>query len=153
MNALPQADEIHGYYFEDLSVGMTASYAKTITKTDIVLFAGISGDVNPIHLNKEFATKTMFEDRIAHGMLTASFISTVLGTKLPGPGCIYLRQDLRLLAPVRPGDTVHSQITITDINAEKKRVYALTICRVGDTSVVEGEATLFVPNRRKTDAA
>ena len=141
---------------------MTASYAKTITKTDIVLFAGISGDVNPIHLNKEFATKTMFEDRIAHGMLTASFISTVLGprdrgpvlgTNLPGPGCIYLRQDLRLLAPVRPGDTVHSQITITDINAEKKRVYALTICRVGDTSVVEGEATLFVPNRRKTDAA
>jgi 3-hydroxybutyryl-CoA dehydratase len=153
MNALPEADDIHGYYFEDLSVGMTASYAKTITETDIVLFAGISGDVNPVHLNEEFATETMFEGRIAHGMLTASFISTVLGTKLPGPGCIYLRQDLRFLAPVRPGDTVHSQITITDVNAEKKRVYALTVCRVGDTSVVEGEATLFVPNRRKADAA
>jgi 3-hydroxybutyryl-CoA dehydratase len=153
MNALPEADDIHGYYFEDLSVGMTASYAKTITETDIVLFAGISGDVNPVHLNEEFATETMFEGRIAHGMLTASFISTVLGTKLPGPGCIYLRQDLRFLAPVRPGDTVHSQITITDVNAEKKRVYAHTVCRVGDTSVVEGEATLFVPNRRKADAA
>ena len=153
MNALPEADGIHGYYFEDLSVGMTASYAKTITETDIVLFAGISGDVNPVHLNEEFATETMFEGRIAHGMLTASFISTVLGTKLPGPGCIYLRQDLRFLAPVRPGDTVHSQITITDVNAEKKRVYAHTVCRVGDTSVVEGEATLFVPNRRKADAA
>ena len=153
MNALPEADDIHGYYFEDLSVGITASYAKTITETDIVLFAGISGDVNPVHLNEEFATETMFEGRIAHGMLTASFISTVLGTKLPGPGCIYLRQDLRFLAPVRPGDTVHSQITITDVNAEKKRVYAHTVCRVGDTSVVEGEATLFVPNRRKADAA
>ena len=153
MNALPEADGIHGYYFEDLSVGMTASYAKTITETDIVLFAGISGDVNPVHLNEEFATETMFEGRIAHGMLTASFISTVLGTKLPGPGCIYLRQDVRFLAPVRPGDTVHSQITITDVNAEKKRVYAHTVCRVGDTSVVEGEATLFVPNRRKADAA
>ena len=153
MNALPEADDIHGYYFEDLSVGMTASYAKTITETDIVLFAGISGDVNPVHLNESFETGTMFEGRIAHGMLTASFISTVLGTKLPGPGCIYLRQDLRFLAPVRPGDTVHSQITITDVNAEKKRVYAHTVCRVGDTSVVEGEATLFVPNRRKADAA
>ena len=153
MNALPEADEIHGYYFEDLSAGTTASYSKTVTKTDIVLFAGISGDVNPIHLNKEFATETMVEGRIANGMLTASFISTVLGTKLPGPGCISLRQDLRFLAPVRPGDTVHSQITITDVNAEKKRVYPLTVCRVGDTSVVEGEATLFVPNRRKADAA
>ena len=153
MNALPEADGIHGYYFEDLSVGMTASYAKTITETDIVLFAGISGDVNPVHLNEEFATETMFEGRIAHGMLTASFISTVLGTKPPGPGCIYLRQDLRFLAPVRPSDTVHSQITNTDVNAEKKRVYALTVCRVSDTSVVEGEATLFVPNRRKADAA
>ena len=153
MNAPPEADDIHGSYFEDLSVGMTASYSKTITETDIVLFAGISGDVNPVHLNAEFATETMFEGRIEHGMLTASFISTILGTKLPGPGCIYLRQDLRFLAPVRPGDTVHSQITITDVNAEKKRVYALTVCRVGDTSVVEGEANLFVPNRRKADAA
>ena len=106
MLANPELDDIHGYYFEDLSVGMSASYAKTITETDIVLFAGISGDVNPVHLNQEFASDTMFEGRIAHGMLTASFISTFLGTKLPGPGCIYLRQDLRFLAPVRPGDTV-----------------------------------------------
>lgn len=153
MEADSAADEIHGYYFEDLSVGMTASYAKTITETDIVLFAGISGDVNPVHLNHEFAADTMFEGRIAHGMLTASFISTVLGTKLPGPGCIYLRQDLKFLAPVRPGDTVHAKITITDVNAEKKRVYARTVCRVGDTPVVEGEATLFVPNRRAVEAA
>lgn len=153
MNAPSAGDEIHGYYFEDLSVGMTASYAKTITETDIVLFAGISGDVNPVHLNHEFATDTMFEGRIAHGMLTASFISTVLGTKLPGPGCIYLRQDLRFLAPVRPGDTVHAKITITEVNTEKKRVFAHTVCHVGDTPVVEGEATLFVPNRRRETAA
>ena len=153
MLANPETDDIHGYYFEDLSVGMSASYAKTITETDIVLFAGISGDVNPVHLNQEFASDTMFEGRIAHGMLTASFISTVLGTKLPGPGCIYLRQDLRFLAPVRPGDTVHAQITITEIDAERKRVYAHTVCRVGDVSVVESDATLFVPKRDKSKAA
>ena len=153
MLANPELDDIHGYYFEDLSVGMSASYAKTITETDIVLFAGISGDVNPVHLNQEFASDTMFEGRIAHGMLTASFISTVLGTKLPGPGCIYLRQDLRFLAPVRPGDTVHAQITITEIDAERKRVYAHTVCRVGDVSVVESDATLFVPKRDKSKAA
>ncbi|MBG03778.1 MAG: (R)-hydratase [Rhodospirillaceae bacterium] len=153
MLANPESDDIHGYYFEDLSVGMSASYAKTITETDIVLFAGISGDVNPVHLNQEFASDTMFEGRIAHGMLTANFISTVLGTKLPGPGCIYLRQDLRFLAPVRPGDTVHAQITITEIDAERKRVYAHTVCRVGDVSVVESDATLFVPKRDKSKAA
>ena len=153
MNARPEADDIHGYCFEDLSVGMTASHAKTFAETDIVLFAGISGDANPVHLNAEFPTRTMFKGRIEHGMLTTSFISTVLGTKPPGPGCIYLRQDLRFLAPVRPGDTVHSQITITDVNAEKKRAFALTVCRVGDTSVVEGGANLFVPNQRKADAA
>ena len=135
MNARPEADDIHGYCFEDLSVGMTASHAKTFTE------------------NAEFPTRTMFKGRIEHGMLTTSFISTVLGTKPPGPGCIYLRQDLRFLAPVRPGDTVHSQITITDVNAEKKRAFALTVCRVGDTSVVEGGANLFVPNQRKADAA
>ena len=86
-------------------------------------------------------------------MLTASFISTVLGTKLPGPGCIYFRQDLRFLAPVRPGDTVHAQITITEIDTERKRVYANTVCRVGDVSVVKGAATLFVPKRDKSKAA
>ena len=153
MNARPEADDIHGYCFEDLFVGMTASYAKPITETDIVLFAGISCDENPVHLNAESATRTMFEGRIEHGMLTASFISTVLGTKPPGPDCIYFRQDLRFVAPVHPGDTVHSQITNTDVNAEKERVFALTVCRVGDTSVVEGEANLFVPNQRKADAA
>jgi 3-hydroxybutyryl-CoA dehydratase len=86
------SDEYYGYRFENLEVGMTASYAKTITEADIVLFAGISGDTNPVHLNQEFASTTMFQGRIAHGMLTASVISAVLGTKLPGPGSIYISQ-------------------------------------------------------------
>ena len=95
-NATSIKDELHGYYFEDMKEGMTDVYGKTITDADIVMFSGISGDINPVHLNHEFASETMFEERIAHGMLTASFISTVVGTKLPGPGCIYVKQAIRL---------------------------------------------------------
>ena len=108
--------ELNGYFLEDLTVGMTAVYAKTITDTDIVMFAGISGDTNPVHLNQDYASATMFKSRIAHGMLSAGFISTVLGTKLPGPGCIYLSQNLKFKAPVRVGDTVVARATITDID-------------------------------------
>jgi len=108
-------DELHGYYIEDLAPGMTALYARTVTDADIVLFAGISGDVNPVHLNHEFAANTVFEGRIAHGLLTASFISTVLGTKLPGPGCVYLSQNLKFKAPVRSGDTVSARATILEV--------------------------------------
>lgn len=136
-----------GYYLEDLKVGMTASYAKTVTEADVVLFAGISGDTNPVHLNEEFARETMFQGRIAHGMLSASFISTVLGTKLPGPGAIYLSQNLKFKAPVRCGDTVSATATITDIVAEKKRVVMQTICLVRNQIVLEGEAVVMVPAR------
>src|ERR1043165_6175904 len=114
--------ELHGYYLEDLAPGMTALYAKTVTDADVVLFAGISGVVNPVHLNQEFPDRTMFRGRIAHGMLTASFISTVIGTKLPGPGCIYVSQNLKFKAPVRVGDTVSATATIADIVLDKKRV-------------------------------
>src|SRR3546814_14050095 len=93
----------------------------------------------PVYLNQEYASETMFEGRIAHGMLTASFISTVLGTKLPGPGCIYLKQDLRFLAPVRANDTVQARATITDVDPEKRRVVAKTVCTVGDTAVKSEE--------------
>ena len=140
-------DELFGHYLEDLSVGATAIYAKTITDADIVLFAGISGDTNPVHLNDEFSATTMFKGRIAHGMLTASFISTVLGTKLPGPGCIYISQDLRFRAPVRSGDTVQARATVTEIIPDRKRVVIATVCTVGDTVVIEGEATVIVPSR------
>ena len=141
------AKEFAGHYLEDLSVGMAAVYAKTITDADIVLFAGVTGDNNPVHLNDEYAKTTMFKGRIAHGMLSAGFISAVLGTKLPGPGCIYINQNLKFKAPVRVGDTVTTRVTITDIIAEKRRVTLKTECAVGDTVVVDGEATVMVPTR------
>src|SRR5208282_2905825 len=132
--------ELHGHYLEDLAPGMTALYARTVTDADIVLFAGISGDVNPVHLNHEFAANTIFEGRIAHGMLTASFISTVLGTKLPGPGCVYLAQTLKFRAPVRAGDTVNARATILEVIPEKRRVTLATVCTVSNEVVLEGEA-------------
>lgn len=141
-------DERHGYYFEDLAVGMTDVYTKTITDADIVMFAGVSGDTNPLHLDDEFARGTRFETRIVHGKLTASLISTVLGTKLPGPGCIYLSQSLRFLAPVRVGDTVTARVTVRELIHEKRRARLETLCTVGDTTVIEGEALVHVPARR-----
>lgn len=140
-------DELHGYYIEDLAPGMSALYARTVTDADIVLFAGISGDVNPVHLNHEFAANTVFEGRIAHGLLTASFISTVLGTKLPGPGCVYLSQNLKFKAPVRSGDTVSARVTILDVVPEKRRVTLATVCTVSNEVVLEGEAQVIVPSR------
>jgi 3-hydroxybutyryl-CoA dehydratase len=141
-------DDLMGHYIEDLSVGMTAVFAKTVTEADIVLFAGISGDINPVHLNHEFATETMFEGRIAHGMLTASFISTVIGTKLPGPGTIYLKQSLNFRAPVRAGDTARARSTVNEIFADKRRVVMETVVTVGDTVVLDGEALILVPSRK-----
>ncbi len=140
-------DELHGYYFEDMKEGMTDVYGKTVTDADIILFSGISGDINPVHLNHEFASETMFKERIAHGMLTASFISTVVGTKMPGPGCIYVNQSIRFKAPVKSGDTVVARVTVTKVVPEKKFVELKTICTVGDKIVIDGEATVMVPAR------
>jgi len=145
--------ELHGYYLEDLAPGMTALYAKTVTDADVVLFAGISGDVNPVHLNQEFADRTMFRGRIAHGMLTASFISTVIGTKLPGPGCIYVSQNLKFKAPVRIGDTVNARVTVTSVDEVRGRIAVETTCTVGNTVVIAGEAVLMVPRRPAPQAA
>ena len=146
-------DELHGYFIEDLRPGMTAAYARTVTEADVILFAGVSGDQNPVHLNQEFAAETRFKGRIAHGMLTASFISTVLGNKLPGPGCIYVTQNLRFRAPVRAGDTVHTRVTVTEVDLERCRVRLETICRVGETTVIDGDAVLMVPRRLERKAA
>jgi len=140
-------DQLHGYYFEDLEEGMTDVFAKTITDADIIIFAGISGDTNPLHLNHEFASKTMFEGRIAHGMLTASFISTVIGTKMPGAGCIYVSQNLRFKAPVRSGETVTATCTVTKLIPEKRLIELKTVCTVSGKPVVDGEATIMVPAR------
>ncbi|MFQ5774760.1 MAG: MaoC family dehydratase [Kiloniellaceae bacterium] len=140
-------EEKHGYFLDDLSVGMTSVYGKTVTDADIVMFAGVSGDTNPIHLDAHFADQTAFKGCIAHGMLSASFISTVLGTRLPGPGCVYLSQTLKFRAPVKAGDTVTARVTIKNISPDTKRVTVDTVCSVGDTVVIDGEAVLLV-NRR-----
>jgi len=145
--------ELHGLFFEDLKVGQTALYARTLTETDIVLFAGISGDNNPVHINEEFASNTMFSGRIAHGMLTAAFISTVLGMKLPGPGSIYVSQTLRFKAPVRAGDTLNVRATVTDLVPDKRRATLSTVVTVGNRVVLEGEAVVIVPLRSSLPAA
>ena len=143
----------NGYDIEDLSVGMSAEIAKTITDADIVLFAGVSTDVNAVHMDEDFAKTTMFGGRIAHGMLSASLISAVLGNRLPGPGTIYMSQSLRFRAPVRPGDTVHAKVTVKEVVAEKCRVVVDTVCTVGDKVVIDGEATLMTTSRQKREAA
>ena len=140
-------DRQAGYFLEDLAVGMSASFSKTLTDADIVMFSGVSGDTNPVHLDEEYARDTIFEGRISHGMLSAGFISAVLGTKLPGPGCIYISQDLRFKAPVRPSDTVTARVTVMEMIPEKRRVVLHTRCTVGETVVIDGEATVMVPTR------
>ncbi len=142
-------EEQRGKYLEEINEGMTAVFSKTVTEADIVLFAGITGDTNPVHLDEESAKPTMFKGRIAHGMLTAGFVSTVFGTKLPGPGCIYLSQSLKFKAPVRIGDTVRARVTVGTIDREKGRVTSPTTCHVGETIVLDGEAQLLVPKRPK----
>ena len=138
-----------GYFFEELEVGMEASYSKTITNEDVLAFAELSGDTNPVHLDDAYAAGTMFKGRIAHGFLTASLISTVLGTKLPGPGCIYLSQSLKFRAPVRIGDEVVAKVRIASLDAEKGRTVLVTECAVNGKSVVDCEAVMMVPRREK----
>ncbi len=146
-------ERYHGYYIEDLAVGMSAFFGKTVSDADLVLFAGVSGDTNPMHINNEFASGTRFGGPIVHGMLTASFISTVIGTRLPGPGCIYLTQSLRFKAPVRVGETVQVRATIREINIERRRTTIDTVCTVGETVVLDGEALIMVPSRVQAVAA
>ena len=141
------SSELEGFAMEELEVGMTDIYSKTITESDINLFCAISGDTNPLHLDHEYAATTMFGGPIAHGMLAASMISTVIGTKLPGPGCVYVSQNCRFKAPVRAGDTVRARVTITEINRKRRRIKLNTICTVGDTVVIDGDAEVLVPAR------
>jgi 3-hydroxybutyryl-CoA dehydratase len=139
--------ELHGYYIEDLSIGMSASHAKTVTEADVILFAGISGDDNPMHTNEEFASDTLFSGRIVHGMFSAALISAVLGTRLPGPGCIYVTQILKFKAPVRIGDTVTATATVKEIDADRRRVMLETVCNVKGKMVLDGEALMMVNTR------
>lgn len=139
---------LEGYYIDELTIGMTAVFAKTITEADIVLFAGTSGDMNPIHVNDTYAKGTLFKGRIAHGFLTGSLISACLGMKLPGPGCIYANQNMSFRAPVRPGDTVEARVTVVDIDKKTRRVTLETVASVDDTVVIDGEAVMIVSKRR-----
>ncbi|MEH6627689.1 MAG: MaoC family dehydratase [Motiliproteus sp.] len=139
--------DLHGYYIEDLEVGMTDSFAKTVSESDVYTFAGITGDNNPVHINAEFAATTPFKQRIVHGMFSAGLISTVLGTKLPGPGAIYVDQSIKFKAPVFFGDTVTATATIEEIDIRRRRVVLNTTCSVAGKVVAQGAATLMVDSR------
>jgi 3-hydroxybutyryl-CoA dehydratase len=133
---------------DELSVGEVAELAKTVTESDIVLFAGVTGDFNPVHIDAIAAKKSVFGERIAHGMLSAGFISAVLGMRLPGPGSIYLSQTLRFTKPVRIGDTVTARVEVVEVIAAKRRVRLATTCRnQNDEVVVEGEAVVMMEKR------
>lgn len=133
---------------EDLEVGMMRHLRKSITDRDIALFAEVSTDHNPVHLDEIYARDTIFEGRIAHGMLTAGLISAVIGEQLPGHGTIYLGQNLRFLAPVRPGDCVLAEVTVREIDYSRRRVGLDCRCTVGNTTVLKGDALVLAPSRK-----
>lgn len=141
-------NKVGGYNIEDLQPGMSASVSKTVTEADIIMFAGVSTDINPAHLNEEYAKDTQFGGRIAHGMLSASFISAVLANKLPGPGTIYMGQTLKFRAPVRIGDTVTATVTVREVVAEKKRCVLDAVCTVGGKTVIDGESTMYCTSEK-----
>ena len=140
-------EAMNGLFLEDLKVGQSAMFGRTVTEADIAAFAGVSGDTNPINLHDGFARTTRFGQRIAHGMLSGSYISTVIGTKLPGPGAVYVSQTMTFKAPVIIGDTITAIATITAIDQGRRRVTLKTQCLNGDKVVIDGEATVLVPRR------
>lgn len=139
--------------FEELEVGQTAEFAKTVTETDVVLYAGITGDFNPAHVDAPAAERGIFGGRIAHGMLSAGFISTALAMRLPGPGTIYLSQSLRFVKPVRINDTVTARVEVLELFPAKRRIRLSTTCRNqrGET-VLDGEALVLLPEERSPEA-
>jgi 3-hydroxybutyryl-CoA dehydratase len=134
-------------YFDDLHVGMTERYTKTVKSSDVVGFAELTGDRNPIHLSEHFAAKTPFKGRIAHGLYTAGLLSAVIGTRLPGPGAIYISQTLSFIAPVRIGDTVEATVRVVELIERGYRVKLLCQCAVGSKIVLEGDAMIKMPPR------
>jgi 3-hydroxybutyryl-CoA dehydratase len=143
-----------GKTIEEIRLNETAEFSKTISESDVYLYAGVTGDLNPAHINEEYARETFFKTRIAHGMLAAGLISAVLGMRLPGPGSIYVRQELNFLAPVRIGDTVTARVEVIEIMSEKKQLRLRTTCSTQDgTLVLDGEAIVSPPRRKKVEAA
>ncbi|MDQ5984785.1 MAG: 3-hydroxybutyryl-CoA dehydratase [Syntrophus sp. SKADARSKE-3] len=139
-----------GKTMDQIAMGDSAELSKTVTETDVYLYAGITGDFNPAHINETYAAQTFFKSRIAHGMLTGGFISAVLGTMLPGPGTIYLRQEINFLAPVRFGDTITARIEVIERDIEKNRLRLRTTCTNQDgKKVVDGEALVSPPKAAK----
>ena len=138
---------MQGLFFEDLSVGASAEMSRQVGAADIEAFAEVSGDVNPVHLDAAYAATTPFGERIAHGMLSAAYISAVLGTRLPGPGAIYLSQSLRFRRPVKIGDLVTARATVTALDDQKGRVTLETVCLVDGKTAVDGEALVIAPRR------
>ena len=145
-NATVNLPPLRTLFFEDLSVGMTERLSKTVASSDVVGFAQLTGDRNPIHLSEHFAAKTSFGRRIAHGLYTASLISAVLGTRLPGPGAVYISQTLNFRAPVKIGDTVEVTVTVAELMPEKSRARLACRCEVGGEVVLDGEALVKVPS-------
>lgn len=139
---------MQGKTIDELEVGQSARFSKTISESDVYLYAGITGDFNPAHINEVYAEKTAFKSRIAHGMLTAGLISKVLGTDLPGPGTIYLQQSLSFKAPVAIGDTITATVEVIEIDTEKKRVRLKTACtNQHGALVLDGEAVISPPRK------
>ncbi|MBI5251293.1 MAG: MaoC family dehydratase [Desulfomonile tiedjei] len=140
-----------GKTISELNVGDTAQFSKTVSESDIYLYAGITGDFNPAHINEEYARNTFFKTRVAHGLLTAGFISAVMANRLPGPGTIYIKQELNFLAPVKIGDTITAMVEIVEINTEKNRVSLRTSCTNQAGSVVlDGYALVSPPKSART---
>jgi len=130
---------------EEIKIGMSESYTKTITQEDVNAFANISGDKNPVHLDEEYAKNTIYKKRIAHGLMIASYFAGLGGTKLPGEGCIYTSQSLKFKRPIYIGDTVVATIEVTKINMRHRRVTFKTICRVNNKVAIIGEGEVIVP--------
>lgn len=134
----------------EIQVGDSAEFSKTVSESDVYLYAGVTGDLNPAHINEAYAEKTFFKTRIAHGMLTAGFISAILGVHLPGPGTIYLKQELKFLAPVRIGDTITARAEVIEVTTDKNRIRLKTTCTNQDgTQVLDGEAMVSPPKAPK----
>ena len=133
----------------DIEVGMEVSYSQTITDADIKAFSGISGDKNPVHMDEEYAEKSRYKKRIAHGLISASYFSALFGTKIPGEGCVYVSQSLRFKKPVYLGDTVTASVIVTKIDLIKRRVFFRTICKVKNRIAIDGDAELYVPEQKE----
>jgi 3-hydroxybutyryl-CoA dehydratase len=143
---------VQGIFFEDLTIGQSAETMKIVGAADVEAFAAVSGDTNPVHLDEAYAMTTPFQGRIAHGMLSGAYISAMLGTKLPGPGAIYLTQSLRFRRPVKIGDPVVTRVTVQALDERRAHATLTTVCQVDGKTVVDGEAVVMVPRRNTTKA-